>query len=954
MTIVNDILADRLSRLAIAYGRHVVKGFTTKHVNDATGPSATWQQAVGQASFYDAIANRFRCGGWGDVEKLYYQGFEIDAADYHFHSGGAADAPDAFFPGDIPHPMASYYSARLTTALAAQIARDDITPDQMIGIFKTLKVADYNEDGEQIDDLGAVLPGGSDPDNFLYYSASPAREIMDLRRRARRSLLHVNYPSYVAWRDYCAEEIDWDDGALTPHQISLAASAGGSLAPGTYWVRVATLKSGDISSASKDRATDGVSTASVVISGGNLRFTVTWATQVDRGATGYRIYIGTAEGAEDRYFVVGSGATNTLLVTTLTGATMGSPPELATGALLRQIPRFESHVFFPPPFDLSTAMDRIAQITCLDWQYANGKLLFLTPEVRDPVFTLNLSEATNFKTYQVDRRSKPNQIIVSYRDLDSPYLAQADPPVTIDRPTLQAREGVRPFEINGGCMYRSQAERVGHYWARRLIDSDQMLEIFGSPRTYIVLPGDPINVTHDVPNWTDVEFYVEEKEEQEDTKAGYQMTSRVYGAWYSDTDHSPLPRPLPLTNPSAFTAPPVVTTLTLTQRDTNSLSGLVANLHGAVQFAAYVGQQRGRVFWWRPDDVGYHATDVILVPDPTTLQAAFEFPAVASGLHKIVVVTESELGVSQTFGAHPEETLTIVIPDGPLPTDFECFFDAGGTEDAVLEWAGDGLAGEVFDLRFTESDFTTVLRGPIEVRPQSLQQPVPWSVPGFTPNATISLIPPGGLDILVTGTAGSSSNFSFQSQNSARRVGGVLFRFQVPIDKVIPTAIGLANGSISLLWTRDLLLSAPNPDGSIFTTEYTIYADGQAVYGVVPGDEFGILIREDFVAEFHLNPHGGTSQPLYVSPKEIDPSLPMTVVMEDINDTLTVLLTQTVGIRNASWVRSDPAWRYIADAQAADGLALTSGEHIYAQVRQRSRYANGQPSAWVNEDFTRP
>jgi hypothetical protein len=310
-----------------------------------------------------------------------------------------ADAPDAFFPDDVAHPRASYYSAKLPAGIA-----DDNDPGNMFGIFRTLRIANYNEDGEQIDDADDPIPVDSNPDDFLYYSASPMREIADLYRRSRRNLVNINWPAWCYLRDWHAALIDWDDGALTPHQVSLVAQAGGSLAAATYWIRIATLKSGDISSASKDRADDYVTTASVVVGGANAKFAVTWTSQADRGATGYRVYVGTAEGAEDRYFVVGSGATNTLTIDTLAGATMGAPPEIATGALLRQIPRFESHIFMVQPFSLAAAMDRIAQMTCSDWNYANGKLVMVSPELQEPIITLDRSLLTNFKTYPVDRR----------------------------------------------------------------------------------------------------------------------------------------------------------------------------------------------------------------------------------------------------------------------------------------------------------------------------------------------------------------------------------------------------------------------------------------------------------------------------------------------------------------------------------------------------------------------
>jgi hypothetical protein len=657
-TVINDI-SDRLARGPIAYGKHGVKGVLAKHVVDVSGTDKeiTIQQVLGQASQWNGVANKFFCGGWDALEKLYYgpqsSGVEITAADYYFHSGGPADAPDALFPDDIPHPRASYYSARLPKGIA-----DDNDPGNMFGVFRTLRIANYNTDGQQIDDAGHVIPGGSNPDDYLYYSASPMREIADLYRRSRRNLININWPAWCYLRDWHAALVNWDDGALTPHQVFVSQAAGGSLGAGTHiWARIATLKGADISSASKDRADDYVTTASVVIgSGGAAK--IDWTSQLDRGATGYRVYVGTAEGAEDRYFTIGSGATNTFTVTTLAGATMGPPPEMATGALLRQVPRFESHLFMVPPFSLADAMNRIAQITCSDWNYANGKLVMVSPELQDPILTIDRSLLTNFKTYPVDRRQNWNQIIGSYRDLDDPFLAPAVKPVEINRFDLQEKYGVSTKEINFGCAYRSQVERACNYWARRLIDSDQVAEKFIAPSCYRLLPANAIAVTHDVPNWTAVPFYVEEKEENEDSTAGYQMTAQIYGEWYSDTSQSPMPRPLPQTNPSALVAPPVVISCVLTEAAIETTTGAPFTvIKGDVQFAAFAGKQRGRIWIKKPGGI-YEQTQMILVPDEN-LQQSFEWPAIAVGTYKLKVVTESELGLSADFADHPEFTLNV-------------------------------------------------------------------------------------------------------------------------------------------------------------------------------------------------------------------------------------------------------------------------------------------------------
>lgn len=949
-----NTITDKLARLPLAYGRHVVKGVLTKQNIDLEPKAAQIQVALGAAAIWDSVNELWLGGGWDSAEIIWYNGFEIPGSDYEFHSGGPADAPSSIFASDIAHPKASYYNAKLPQGMADQLAANGGNADEATGIFKCLRVADYNEDGEQVDDESVPIPGGANPIDYLYYSASPMRQIADLMLRARRRLITINWPAWVHCRDYQAVGIDWDDGALTPHQISLTASAGGSLAPATYWVRVATKKGADISSASRDRATDGINTASVLCSGGNLQFTVEWTSQEDRGATGYRVYIGTSEGGEDKFFDIGSGATNNLLVTTLTGASTGTPQNIATGALLRQIPRFESHVFFVPPFNLVTAIDRIAQISCLDWQYANGKICFLTPEVRDPVFTINLSETGegSFKTYQVDRRQKPNQTIVNYRNLDDEFLSQADPPVTINREALQAREGVRPYQIDMGCAHRSQAERVGNYWARRLIDSDQMLEVLGSPRTYIVLPGDRINVTHDVPNWTDVPFYVESKEEQEDTKAGFQMTARVHGAWYSDTDSQPLPRPLPVNPPSPFVEPPVVVSVTLSQVNVVTPLGIAPELAGAVQFAPFVGRQRGRVWWWKPEASEYEPTSVTLIPDPETRQAAFAFPAVSAGLHRIRVVAESELGVSSAFSGQTSASITIEAPDGPLPTDFVAFFDSLNGA-ALMDWAGTSFPPapslEVYELQMRNDADNATLGETIIIRPAAnagLSELIPLVVISTGGNS-VTLVDPSGADIIIL-------NFSagpvIESATTIEIVGGFDLQFEVPPNGLIAQQFMLVEEGdpfSNIGWFR---IFDPTRGWIIFpeTTDHAID------YVVVPGDRLGIRGRPDGVIEYTLN-ESASSQPIYLSGHRLDPSVRYKLVVRE--QFLNKGLGDITGFRKATWTREGPEFRYNDAAQRLDrGLAEADPlpGTLKARVRQRSFYVGGAPSAWVNGVFVRP
>lgn len=977
MTQIFD-LNDRTALKPVAHGWHVAKGTPLKHVAEANNQIKV-QVGMGWASFWDRANNIWRCRGWHSCEHLYYQGFEIPAENFHFHSGGPADAPDAYFPDDIAHPGASYYSALLPQGMNV-----DNEPDQMVGIFKTTMTADYDEDGNQIQEDGSPI-GGLPADDYCFFSTRPALHIVDTWRRTRRQLLKINWPVYCAFRDYCAEEIDWDDGALTPHHVFLTNIGGGALAAGTYWVRVATLKAGDVSSASKDRASDGVSTASITVDASG-KFRVEWTSQADRGATGYRVYVGTAEGEEDRYFVVGSGATNTLDISTLAGATLGAPPEVATAGLIRQIPRFQSNLFFPPPFDFIAALDRYAQITCMDYRYSGALLELLAPEIKEPVFTLNLAEIGNgsFRTYKTDRRQRPNQIVVNGRDLDDQYFSAFDPPITVpsgsdpDDPllALQAKEGIRPFYIDIGVSNRSQAQRVGDYWRRRLIDANQMIELEGSPKTYSVLPADAVLVTHDVPGWEDVPFIIESKEEPEDTKAGYPMTGRIYNTetgYYSDTSHAPFPKPLPAQVLNRFAAPPPVEDVDLTEEVVEVTTGDAFEvIRGVATFADFVGKQRGRVWVKTPSDGDYRATEITVFPD-ADMQATFDYRPIEVGTNHFKVVTESDpFGVYSPLAGHPAFTINVTgdLLKGPEPTDLSGIYYPD-TGDLLQDWTGQTGKGasrrEIYDLQISvpgDGDFSEVREVEIDRAVQQMASFIPWEfdsdddpgTPGPGGSTSFDLVAPGGFDASVA--PGDPHWIALRSRVKAVVFDEIVFQFEIATGASMPTKIGIVpydedpdTSEYGLWWGTgsEYEPGDAQPDEEVVPPgvhRTWITADGEEVHPIIAGNRPAIVIGRDRIPRFVLNYENGHSVPVFTSARQVKvPGL--YIAYANCSE---VGLT---AIRRANWMRSVPEFVYSASMQLADNDEELPDE-IKWRVRQHSFYTGGPPSDWVEETSIRP
>jgi hypothetical protein len=676
MTRVLD-LSDRTSRLAIAYGLHAVRGTQIQHIDNFVGQE---KQRIIQQALGD--------GTWDELVRLYYAGHEIAPGDYNFHNGLANDAPDAFFPDDDPHPWASYYSAKLPLGVV------DETSDEQFGIFKTRRVANYNEDGDQIDENGDAIPVDADPRDYFFYSANPALHSTDhIITLGKRSPSIINWPSWCQWRDYNDVGIDWDDARYVPRAISLTPATTGSLANGVYYVRVAAEEDSDLSGASPEK--------SITLSGANDAFQVSWLLKpnIDNPPvpTGYRVYVGTAPDVYTGYFHLADGDATEYLVTTLTGMTAGTPAEGATSGLLREIKRFETHLFFVPPFNLSDALNRIMQLSCADWQWANGKIRFMTPAARTPVFTLNMAEigSGTFKTFPVDRRTRPNQIVVNFRDLEDQYLAESDPVILPDpnapeddaRIVMQNNEGrVKTYTIDGGCMTRSQAQRVAAYWARVLIDADTAATLEGSPKTYHVLPGDVVNVTHTLPDWEDIQFKVIRKEEHVEDRLGDPMDLILYDPnAYSDTDHSPSVSTLPSGRVDPFAVPPEIVGLTLSTvalfTDADVYAPAIA---GVVEFDEFQYPQFGRVYWKRPGESEFVATGIIVTPDADLL-ASFQVQGAAVGDHEFKVVAESAARASEGLAGATIYSHTVDgLPDIPEVEGFE--IQAARASGTLLRW----------------------------------------------------------------------------------------------------------------------------------------------------------------------------------------------------------------------------------------------------------------------------
>jgi len=176
------------------------------------------------------------------------------------------------------------------------------------------------------------------------------------------------------------------------------------------------------------------------------------------------------------------------------------------------VPKYRTHFAFT---SRSTFDDFLRQtlLSCNGtFQDINGKYKFFTLDGVAKSFDFN--EANIIKnTFKYSPRfsqqellNLPNRFIADGRDLDSQYLEKFDPQLFYDVTWLQELAG----RINEETVYLGNTTRwqglknLAHY--AKLKTSPFVCEFEGMPQTFPVLPGDIVNVTHSMPNWTNKQF----------------------------------------------------------------------------------------------------------------------------------------------------------------------------------------------------------------------------------------------------------------------------------------------------------------------------------------------------------------------------------------------------------------------------------------------------------------
>lgn len=602
--------------LTDAYGKHVVGGTLVESRVDT--------DSAGEKRVHvHVLLGR---GEWNALNQLTYAGTIIDPSNYTFYPGNMSPAQDSRFPNSLRHGRVARYTATLPKGIS-----EDFNPSSLKAICECKKVTLYNNDGSV--------------ENASFFSLSPANHFVDLIKQNCLALGlalndHVDWPAYHAARTYYNTTIPQPDYGKVPKNFTTSIlGSGGSLAAGTYAFSV--------QAAGADPDTD------YSLRAGEITVPVTGAEAVRlswdavAGAVQYRVWVRNTSGT---YNFVDTSST-TIDIASL--GSSGTPPTGAGGTYLINRARFESHVFFNQPTSLESALNAVLWQCASDYQRDGKKYRILTPESREPVFSLSPANTmpNSFKFWRVARDQRPNRVTVKLRDITSDVLELVES-VPVNRELSQAKVGVVEETVTLFSGTRNQGYRIANWRIRVMHDLSLRASVTEDGTGKKLLPGDVVEFTDEHANWTDKEFVVVERTiDNSDSAGNVSLELWEYdGAAYSDNDSAPLQSTQPVKIPDKFLAPPAISNLAFAVTLTVNLDGSVTvNLDGDIEFAGFTGagRQRGLVYH-KPPGASEFVYIAAVDPNPTTGHGGFRVTNPAEGEHLFQVITVSGVGIQQT------------------------------------------------------------------------------------------------------------------------------------------------------------------------------------------------------------------------------------------------------------------------------------------------------------------
>lgn len=522
MAIVNHLKNIDAQRVfhAVAYGRHILSGNLAKSIVAGAEPNhvITLQQLLGR-------------GPWDGIEAVWFKGLEIVPAKYKFYPGqqstGMVDpvqGQDPVFSTDTPHSNIAWLRAELPQGVGD--ADTEATPPEGLAVIaRTMRVADYNGSGNQID---------------FGYSTNPARQVADLLIRIGGiPTSRIDWGAWVEWRNYLSDLIAFDYRILAGIE---GFGLTGSYYNGTAFDTLVTKRTDPVIEIASTAGSPGVG-----INADN--FTVRWEGFVKARFTetytffvththGIRLWVkNLAAPLIDQW---GTSGTHSATVA-LTAAefadiklewqhTTGNAEirlEWQSASQAREVithralyprvenrPRFETHPVFTAPTRLDDAVRAVANLCNSAYQEAGGKLRFFSLgqiSTSAHTFTENGSIVNDsVKIIPRDILNVRNSWQARFRDIDTQFIDFPLDPVLIERRELIDAAGRR---IDGEAIELfnttpHQAYRTLDLAIKRAVDSEISLRLTGGPESYHVLPGDAVRVDLEFLDETNREFLV--------------------------------------------------------------------------------------------------------------------------------------------------------------------------------------------------------------------------------------------------------------------------------------------------------------------------------------------------------------------------------------------------------------------------------------------------------------
>lgn len=542
MAVINQLREKEAQKrtLTVAFGRQAVTGMLAYSKYDGT-----------RVACYNALGE----GEWDSYEQLYYKGVQIPAADANFHTGalatGMLSGPqqvDPLFDKDVPHSRTAAIGYKVPTGLADSDTEKN-PPEGFKGIFKTKKVPNFNSSGTQ---------------TAYSYSANPARCVIELLNNYSRLpnipaayagvaeywASRIDWPNWCDWRDYC-------DATETVDYTTLTDFDGIGLTASFFSDTTLTTLARKFIQPSID--SQGTASAPPVygVAGGNFSARFEGKIRPKYSET-YTFYVKHDDGA--KLWVNGTLIVNEWASTgthsgtiALTGGTLydiklewkngsgnwdirlewqsASQPRITVaGKYLYPVaesrPRYESHVYFSSPTNVSQAIRTILFVTNSFMQEVNGKLRFYCIEQLTPSFALvegDIDRLT-FKRRSLLGVDPITAYEANMKDLDSNYLEEPSTPVRyqFDRFARMTGENVKVVDLFN--MTRWQARKVLEMRAKIEVGNSIFAEVQASTaRTYPIIAGDLGTVKHRKLGSDPVPFLVAEASDAAVAEGGTQQ-----------------------------------------------------------------------------------------------------------------------------------------------------------------------------------------------------------------------------------------------------------------------------------------------------------------------------------------------------------------------------------------------------------------------------------------------